>query len=287
MGILILSILIVPSFFFRITCGKLLWVTTAKGPWRHLIWCLSLLRSLMKATIIMTSLNVYMRGWKRPHFTAIFLLTEKWEAQHKKHKHTFPGPHFAGWYCNHNVPFVFKVSPYSSYLHDAVLLYAMALKEALKDGKDPHNGRDVLKKLRDKNSIRFYGIFVLYIKSNRIHARRKILILTNIRVLYRSLRSSSFRWKWREEHRLFFVWLATTWRHCKICLHSSLWQSYKNNQVRQNILAFWYSWHSVVPFIIIWFFVEQHQGFHQWSGQKGKYQQINQSAALTMNSVNG
>ncbi|KAK2866454.1 hypothetical protein Q7C36_002510 [Tachysurus vachellii] len=50
-----------------------------------------------------------------------------------------------------------EVSPYSSYLHDAVLLYAMALKEALKDGKDPHNGRDVLKKLRDKNSIRFYG----------------------------------------------------------------------------------------------------------------------------------
>lgn len=42
----------------------------------------------------------------------------------------------------------------------------MALKEALKDGKDPHNGRDVLKKLRDKNSIKFYGVFVLYIKSN-------------------------------------------------------------------------------------------------------------------------
>ncbi|XP_053496401.1 guanylate cyclase 2G [Ictalurus furcatus] len=50
-----------------------------------------------------------------------------------------------------------EVSPYSSYLHDAVLLYAMALKEALKDGKDPHNGRDVLQKLKDKNSIRFYG----------------------------------------------------------------------------------------------------------------------------------
>lgn len=54
-------------------------------------------------------------------------------------------------------PFAFKVSPYSSYLHDAVLLYAMALKEALKDGKDPHNGQDVLQKLKDKNSIRFYG----------------------------------------------------------------------------------------------------------------------------------
>ncbi|KAM9462865.1 guanylate cyclase 2G [Clarias gariepinus] len=50
-----------------------------------------------------------------------------------------------------------EVSPYSSYLHDAVLLYAMALKETLKDGKDPHNGRDVLRKLKDKNSIRFHG----------------------------------------------------------------------------------------------------------------------------------
>ncbi|XP_062860017.1 guanylate cyclase 2G [Trichomycterus rosablanca] len=50
-----------------------------------------------------------------------------------------------------------EVSPYSSYLHDAVLLYAMALKETLKEGKDPHNGREVLQKLKDKNSIRFYG----------------------------------------------------------------------------------------------------------------------------------
>ncbi|KAI5103340.1 guanylate cyclase 2G-like isoform X1, partial [Silurus meridionalis] len=50
-----------------------------------------------------------------------------------------------------------EVSPYSCYLHDAVLLYAMALKEALKDGKDLHNGRDVLQKLKDKNDIRFYG----------------------------------------------------------------------------------------------------------------------------------
>uniref|UniRef100_A0A3Q4BYU0 Guanylate cyclase n=1 Tax=Mola mola TaxID=94237 RepID=A0A3Q4BYU0_MOLML len=34
-----------------------------------------------------------------------------------------------------------EVSPYSAYLHDAVLLYAMGLKEVLKDGKDPRNGR--------------------------------------------------------------------------------------------------------------------------------------------------
>ncbi|XP_051928633.1 guanylate cyclase 2G [Hippocampus zosterae] len=50
-----------------------------------------------------------------------------------------------------------EVSTYSAYLHDAVLLYTMALKEVLRDGKDPHNGRQVLQKLKNKNSIRFYG----------------------------------------------------------------------------------------------------------------------------------
>ncbi|XP_061120938.1 guanylate cyclase 2G [Syngnathus typhle] len=50
-----------------------------------------------------------------------------------------------------------EVSTYSAYLHDAVLLYAMALKEVLKDGKDPRDGRQVLEKLNNKNSIRFHG----------------------------------------------------------------------------------------------------------------------------------
>uniref|UniRef100_A0A3Q3DDF4 Guanylate cyclase n=1 Tax=Hippocampus comes TaxID=109280 RepID=A0A3Q3DDF4_HIPCM len=50
-----------------------------------------------------------------------------------------------------------EVSTYSAYLHDAVLLYTMALKEVLRDGKDPHNGRQVLQKLKNKNSIRFYA----------------------------------------------------------------------------------------------------------------------------------
>ncbi|XP_017551372.2 guanylate cyclase 2G [Pygocentrus nattereri] len=50
-----------------------------------------------------------------------------------------------------------EVSPYATYLHDAVLLYAMGLKEVLKDGQNPRKGRELLKKLRDKNSIRFYG----------------------------------------------------------------------------------------------------------------------------------
>uniref|UniRef100_A0A665VE64 Guanylate cyclase n=1 Tax=Echeneis naucrates TaxID=173247 RepID=A0A665VE64_ECHNA len=37
-----------------------------------------------------------------------------------------------------------EVSAYATYLHDAVLLYAMGLKEVLKDGKDPHDGRELL-----------------------------------------------------------------------------------------------------------------------------------------------
>uniref|UniRef100_A0A8B9JX77 Guanylate cyclase n=1 Tax=Astyanax mexicanus TaxID=7994 RepID=A0A8B9JX77_ASTMX len=50
-----------------------------------------------------------------------------------------------------------QVSPYASYLHDAVLLYAMGLKAVLKDGNNPRNGRELLRNLRDKNTIRFYG----------------------------------------------------------------------------------------------------------------------------------
>uniref|UniRef100_A0A3B4AL70 Guanylate cyclase n=1 Tax=Periophthalmus magnuspinnatus TaxID=409849 RepID=A0A3B4AL70_9GOBI len=48
-----------------------------------------------------------------------------------------------------------EVSPYSAYLHDAVLLYAMGLKEVLKDGKDPYNGQELLIKLKNKHNIRF------------------------------------------------------------------------------------------------------------------------------------
>uniref|UniRef100_A0A3B3R8I8 Guanylate cyclase n=1 Tax=Paramormyrops kingsleyae TaxID=1676925 RepID=A0A3B3R8I8_9TELE len=36
------------------------------------------------------------------------------------------------------------VSPYAAYLHDAVLLYAMGLKEVLKEGRNPYDGREVL-----------------------------------------------------------------------------------------------------------------------------------------------
>uniref|UniRef100_A0AAX7SVZ2 Guanylate cyclase n=1 Tax=Astatotilapia calliptera TaxID=8154 RepID=A0AAX7SVZ2_ASTCA len=50
-----------------------------------------------------------------------------------------------------------QVSPYSAYLHDAVLLYAMALKEVLKGGKDPHDGRELLQILKKRNNFQFYG----------------------------------------------------------------------------------------------------------------------------------
>ncbi|XP_073684296.1 guanylate cyclase 2G [Garra rufa] len=50
-----------------------------------------------------------------------------------------------------------EVSSYAAYLHDAVLLYAMGLKEAFKNGKDIRHGREIVQKLRDRTSIRFYG----------------------------------------------------------------------------------------------------------------------------------
>ncbi|XP_074475205.1 guanylate cyclase 2G [Sebastes fasciatus] len=50
-----------------------------------------------------------------------------------------------------------QVSPYAAYLHDAVLLYAMGLKEVVKDGKDPHDGRQLLQRLKNRNNIRFNG----------------------------------------------------------------------------------------------------------------------------------
>ncbi|XP_032357621.1 guanylate cyclase 2G [Etheostoma spectabile] len=50
-----------------------------------------------------------------------------------------------------------EVSPYSAYLHDAVLLYAMGLKEVLKDGENPHDGRQLLQRLKNKSKIRFNG----------------------------------------------------------------------------------------------------------------------------------
>uniref|UniRef100_A0A3Q3ABD4 Guanylate cyclase n=1 Tax=Kryptolebias marmoratus TaxID=37003 RepID=A0A3Q3ABD4_KRYMA len=45
-----------------------------------------------------------------------------------------------------------EVSPYSAYLHDAVLLYAMGLKEVLQDGNDPYDGRQLNKLRQTKRS---------------------------------------------------------------------------------------------------------------------------------------
>ncbi|XP_073774675.1 guanylate cyclase 2G isoform X3 [Danio rerio] len=56
-----------------------------------------------------------------------------------------------------NLSSVKEVSSYAAYLHDAVLLYAMGLKEAFKSGKDIRHGREIVQKLRDRTSIRFYG----------------------------------------------------------------------------------------------------------------------------------
>ncbi|KAL4612998.1 guanylate cyclase 2G-like [Arapaima gigas] len=50
-----------------------------------------------------------------------------------------------------------EVSPYAAYLHDAVMLYAMVLKEILKDGKDPQDRQEVLQKLRYRSNMTFYG----------------------------------------------------------------------------------------------------------------------------------
>ncbi|KAF4106447.1 hypothetical protein G5714_012437 [Onychostoma macrolepis] len=50
-----------------------------------------------------------------------------------------------------------EVSSYAANLHDAVLLYAMGLKEAFKNGKDIRHGREILQMLKDRTNIRFYG----------------------------------------------------------------------------------------------------------------------------------
>ncbi|KPP61551.1 guanylate cyclase 2G-like [Scleropages formosus] len=50
-----------------------------------------------------------------------------------------------------------EVSPYAAYLHDAVLLYTMVLKEVLRDGKDPQDRGEVLQRLRHRSNMTFYG----------------------------------------------------------------------------------------------------------------------------------
>ncbi|KAL2102510.1 hypothetical protein ACEWY4_001678 [Coilia grayii] len=56
-----------------------------------------------------------------------------------------------------NLSSVAEVSSYAVYLHDAVLLYAMGLKEVMSDGMDPRDGQEILKRLKHKANIRFQG----------------------------------------------------------------------------------------------------------------------------------
>ncbi|XP_059586331.1 guanylate cyclase 2G [Alligator mississippiensis] len=51
-----------------------------------------------------------------------------------------------------------KVSPYAAYLHDAVLLYALSVKEMLKEGKDICDGKALVTILKGYNKTRLYGV---------------------------------------------------------------------------------------------------------------------------------
>ncbi|XP_007479083.2 guanylate cyclase 2G-like [Monodelphis domestica] len=51
-----------------------------------------------------------------------------------------------------------QVSAYSAYLHDAVLLYALAVKAMLKEGKDFRNGRQLVSTMKGDNLSEFHGI---------------------------------------------------------------------------------------------------------------------------------
>ncbi|XP_061421117.1 guanylate cyclase 2G-like isoform X3 [Lethenteron reissneri] len=50
-----------------------------------------------------------------------------------------------------------EVSPYAAYLHDAGILYAMAVRELLRQGGNPRDGRAVIRTIRGSNKIKFYG----------------------------------------------------------------------------------------------------------------------------------
>ncbi|XP_068115012.1 guanylate cyclase 2G-like [Hyperolius riggenbachi] len=51
-----------------------------------------------------------------------------------------------------------QVSPYAAYLHDAVLLYILGLKESLKKGKDITDGRALVQSLRGYNHTQLFGV---------------------------------------------------------------------------------------------------------------------------------
>ncbi|OCT71259.1 guanylate cyclase 2G [Xenopus laevis] len=51
-----------------------------------------------------------------------------------------------------------QVSPYSAYLYDSVLLYALGLKEIFRQGKNPSDGRALVESIKGYNRTDFYGI---------------------------------------------------------------------------------------------------------------------------------
>uniref|UniRef100_A0A8C5EWJ9 Guanylate cyclase n=1 Tax=Gopherus evgoodei TaxID=1825980 RepID=A0A8C5EWJ9_9SAUR len=51
-----------------------------------------------------------------------------------------------------------EVSSYSAYLHDAVLLYALSVREILKEGKDISDGQALVNTLKGYNKTRLYGV---------------------------------------------------------------------------------------------------------------------------------
>lgn len=55
------------------------------------------------------------------------------------------------------------ITPYASYLYDAVTLYADALAKALKNDTDPRNGKEIMRIFRERTEYtsRFSGYFFL------------------------------------------------------------------------------------------------------------------------------
>ncbi|XP_029466605.1 guanylate cyclase 2G-like [Rhinatrema bivittatum] len=51
-----------------------------------------------------------------------------------------------------------QVSPYAAYLHDAVILYALSIKQLLNEGKDIYDGRAIVNSLRGYNKTKFFGL---------------------------------------------------------------------------------------------------------------------------------
>uniref|UniRef100_S4RUL3 Guanylate cyclase n=1 Tax=Petromyzon marinus TaxID=7757 RepID=S4RUL3_PETMA len=51
-----------------------------------------------------------------------------------------------------------EVSPYAAYLHDAAILYAMAVRELLRHGGNPRDGRAIVRTIKGSTKVKFYGV---------------------------------------------------------------------------------------------------------------------------------